>query len=82
MRVQDRLRAAVRPAGRDLQRHCAVRKGQGITSMDVPPYLHINQDPKLSGPTLTIADSTDAKQKAMWGMSLPHPSPDMESNKP
>jgi hypothetical protein len=36
-------------------------------SMDVPPYININQDPKLSGPTLSIQDSTDAKQKAMWG---------------
>ncbi|KAF2130580.1 60S ribosomal protein-like protein L6 [Dothidotthia symphoricarpi CBS 119687] len=39
----------------------------GELSMEVPPYLNINQDPTLSGPTLTIADSTDAKQKAMWG---------------
>jgi large subunit ribosomal protein L6 len=36
--------------------------------MDIPSYVNIDQDPKLSGPTLTIQDSTDAKQKAMWGM--------------
>jgi large subunit ribosomal protein L6 len=42
-------------------------------SMEIPNYVNINQDPKLSGPTLTIRDSTDAKQKAMWGTSLRHP---------
>lgn len=41
----------------------------GELSMDVPPYINIDQDPKLTGPTLSIQDSTDAKQKAMWGMS-------------
>jgi large subunit ribosomal protein L6 len=40
----------------------------GELSMDIPSYVNIDQDPKLSGPTLTIQDSTDAKQKAMWGM--------------
>lgn len=39
----------------------------GELSMDVPPYIKIDQDPKLPGPTLSIQDSTDAKQKAMWG---------------
>lgn len=39
----------------------------GELSMEVPPYININQDPSLSGPTLTIQDSADAKQKAMWG---------------
>ncbi|OAL53889.1 60S ribosomal protein-like protein L6 [Pyrenochaeta sp. DS3sAY3a] len=39
----------------------------GELSMDVPAYVNINQDPALSGPTLTIQDATDAKQKAMWG---------------
>ncbi|KAL5118900.1 54S ribosomal protein L6 mitochondrial [Pleosporales sp. CAS-2024a] len=39
----------------------------GELSMEVPPYININQDPKLSGPTLSIQDPTDAKQKAMWG---------------
>jgi large subunit ribosomal protein L6 len=42
----------------------------GELSMDIPPYININQDPKLSGPTLSIQDSTDAKQKAMWGMAF------------
>jgi large subunit ribosomal protein L6 len=40
----------------------------GELSMEIPSYVNIDQDPKLSGPTLTIQDSTDAKQKAMWGM--------------
>lgn len=50
-----------------------VRGPLGELSMEIPPYININQDPALSGPTLTIQDSTDAKQKAMWGMgsSLP-----------
>lgn len=39
----------------------------GELSMDVPTYVNINHDPTLSGPTLTIQDATDAKQKAMWG---------------
>jgi hypothetical protein len=40
----------------------------GELSMEIPNYVNIDQDPKLLGPTLTIEDSTDAKQKAMWGM--------------
>jgi large subunit ribosomal protein L6 len=44
----------------------------GELSMDVPPYVNIDQDPALSGPTLTIQDVTDAKQKAMWGMAVAH----------
>lgn len=39
----------------------------GELSMNIPPYFKINQDPNLSGPTLTIEDSNNAKQKAMWG---------------
>ncbi|KAL6712218.1 54S ribosomal protein L6 mitochondrial [Coniothyrium glycines] len=39
----------------------------GELSMEIPPYVHINQDSALSGPTLSIQDTTDAKQKAMWG---------------
>lgn len=39
----------------------------GELSMDVPTYVNINQDPALAGPTLTIEDATDKKQKAMWG---------------
>jgi large subunit ribosomal protein L6 len=39
----------------------------GELSMEIPPYINIDQDPKLTGPTLSIQDSTDAKQKAMWG---------------
>jgi large subunit ribosomal protein L6 len=39
----------------------------GELSMDVPAYVKIDQDPKLSGPTLSVQDSTDAKQRAMWG---------------
>ena len=42
----------------------------GELSMEVPPYVYIDQDPALSGPTLTIQDVTDAKQKAMWGMII------------
>jgi large subunit ribosomal protein L6 len=40
----------------------------GELSMEVPSYVNINQDPSLSGPTLTVEDSKDAKQRAMWGM--------------
>ena len=40
----------------------------GELSMEVPPYINISHGTSLSGPTLTIKDSTDAKQKAMWGM--------------
>lgn len=40
----------------------------GELSMDIPSYVNINQDPALSGPTLTVQDSRDAKQRAMWGM--------------
>lgn len=43
----------------------------GELSMDVPHYVNIDQDPSLGGPTLTIQDSTDAKQKAMWGVLIP-----------
>ena len=39
----------------------------GELSMNIPPYININQDPALGGPTLTIGDAKDAKQKAMWG---------------
>mgnify|MGYP003624099837 CR=1 FL=1 len=39
--------------------------------MEIPPYINIDQDPKLSGPTLSIQDPKDAKQKAMWGMMIP-----------
>lgn len=42
----------------------------GELSMEVPHYLIIDQDPALSGPTLRIQDTTDAKQKAMWGKDL------------
>lgn len=42
----------------------------GELSMNVPAYVNINQDPALSGPTLTVEDSTDKKQKAMWGTHL------------
>lgn len=42
----------------------------GELSMAIPPYVNINQDPALGGPTLTIEDAKDAKQKAMWGKSV------------
>jgi len=42
----------------------------GELSMGIPPYVNINQDPALGGPTLTIEDVTDAKQKAMWGTGI------------
>ncbi|KAF2262685.1 mitochondrial 54S ribosomal protein YmL16 [Lojkania enalia] len=35
--------------------------------MEIPPYVNINQSPDLPGPTLTVEDVTDAKQRAMWG---------------
>jgi large subunit ribosomal protein L6 len=40
----------------------------GELSMEIPPYVNIDQDPSLPGPTLTVQDSRDAKQRAMWGM--------------
>ncbi|EUC36779.1 hypothetical protein COCVIDRAFT_97694 [Bipolaris victoriae FI3] len=39
----------------------------GELSMDIPPYININQDASPNGPTLSIEDATDAKQRAMWG---------------
>jgi large subunit ribosomal protein L6 len=39
----------------------------GELSMEIPPYVNIDQDPSLPGPTLTVQDSRDAKQRAMWG---------------
>ncbi|KAF2796188.1 60S ribosomal protein-like protein L6 [Melanomma pulvis-pyrius CBS 109.77] len=39
----------------------------GELSMEVPTYVKIDQDPSLSGPTLSVQDSSDAKQRAMWG---------------
>ncbi|KAF2874499.1 mitochondrial 54S ribosomal protein YmL16 [Massariosphaeria phaeospora] len=39
----------------------------GELSMQVPAYLTINMDPALAGPTLTVQNSSDAKQRAMWG---------------
>lgn len=46
----------------------------GELSMDIPAYVNINQDPALSGPMLTVEDTTDKKQKAMWGA---HPDPNI-----
>jgi hypothetical protein len=42
----------------------------GELSMNIPPYVNIDQDPALAGPTLTIQNERDAKQKAMWGTTL------------
>ncbi|KAF1911417.1 60S ribosomal protein-like protein L6 [Ampelomyces quisqualis] len=39
----------------------------GELSMQIPPYIIIDQDPKLPGPTLSIQDRNDRKQRAMWG---------------
>jgi large subunit ribosomal protein L6 len=39
----------------------------GELSMDIPSYISINQDATPDGPTLTIEDATDAKQRSMWG---------------
>ena len=39
----------------------------GELSMALPAYVNINEDPALPGPTLTVQDSRDAKQRAMWG---------------
>jgi hypothetical protein len=39
----------------------------GELSMAIPAYVNINEDPALPGPTLTVQDSRDAKQRAMWG---------------
>jgi large subunit ribosomal protein L6 len=40
----------------------------GELSMNIPAYVNNDQDPALAGPTLTVQDPTDAKQRAMWGM--------------
>ncbi|KAF2001905.1 60S ribosomal protein-like protein L6 [Amniculicola lignicola CBS 123094] len=54
--------------GRSQQMSTVQIKGPlGELQMDIPPYVNINQDASLPGPTLTVADSTDAKQRAMWG---------------
>lgn len=42
----------------------------GEVAMEVPAYVKIDQDPKLPGPTLSVEDSRDAVQRAMWGMWL------------
>ncbi|KAF2749783.1 60S ribosomal protein-like protein L6 [Sporormia fimetaria CBS 119925] len=39
----------------------------GELSMQIPSYVKINQDPSLPGPTLSVEDREDAKQRAMWG---------------
>lgn len=39
----------------------------GELSMDVPHFVKIDTSPALMGPTLTIEDTTDKKQKSMWG---------------
>jgi large subunit ribosomal protein L6 len=39
----------------------------GELSMQIPAYVNIDEDPALPGPTLTVQDSRDAKQRAMWG---------------
>ncbi|KAF2657915.1 60S ribosomal protein-like protein L6 [Lophiostoma macrostomum CBS 122681] len=39
----------------------------GELSMEIPAYVNIDQDPSLVGPTLTVQDSSEAKQRAMWG---------------
>ncbi|KAF1950916.1 60S ribosomal protein-like protein L6 [Byssothecium circinans] len=44
-----------------------IKGPRGELSMPIPSYVNINQDPSLSGPTLSVQDSSDAKQRAMWG---------------
>ncbi|KAF2689826.1 mitochondrial 54S ribosomal protein YmL16 [Lentithecium fluviatile CBS 122367] len=39
----------------------------GELSMAIPAYVNINEDPALLGPTLTVENDRDAKQRAMWG---------------
>ncbi|KAF2116144.1 60S ribosomal protein-like protein L6 [Lophiotrema nucula] len=58
-----------RAAGRRVQQMSTVQiKGPlGELSMEIPPYVNIDQDAALPGPTLTVQDSRDAKQRAMWG---------------
>ncbi|KAF2739718.1 mitochondrial 54S ribosomal protein YmL16 [Polyplosphaeria fusca] len=38
----------------------------GELSMEIPAYVNIDLE-SLGGPTVTVQDSTDAKQRAMWG---------------
>jgi large subunit ribosomal protein L6 len=47
----------------------------GELSMPIPSYVNINEDPALPGPTVSVQDATDAKQRAMWGAYPLHPSP-------
>jgi len=39
----------------------------GELSMEIPPYVNINENAAGSGPTLTVQDPSDKKQKSMWG---------------
>lgn len=39
----------------------------GELSMNIPPYISINQEANPNHPTLTIENKKDAKQRAMWG---------------
>src|SRR4051812_35141701 len=66
--------ASVRARGGRVQSMSTVHvKGPlGELSMEIPPYVNINQDAKLAGPTLTVENSRDAKQRAMWGMGASH----------
>lgn len=40
----------------------------GELEMLIPAYVNIDQNPDLPGPVLSVEDSRDAKQRAMWGM--------------
>ncbi|KAF2642523.1 60S ribosomal protein-like protein L6 [Massarina eburnea CBS 473.64] len=39
----------------------------GELSMPIHAYVKIDQGSSLAGPTLSVQDSSDAKQRAMWG---------------
>lgn len=39
----------------------------GELSMSIPPYIVIDRDPSLNGPTLKVQDSSEREQREMWG---------------
>ena len=41
--------------------------------MSIPPYITIDRDSSLSGPTLKVQDSSEREQREMWGVfTVPH----------
>ena len=58
--------------GRNISRSKPTRKVEiegplGKMSMDIPPYISIVSNEESRTHTLSILDTQDKKQKAMWG---------------